>query len=227
MINFEALFKISYGLYIVCSGDKIKGNGFISNTVFQVSAEPAKFAVCCNKDNYTTELIQKHQAYSVSIISQETPPDIFGTFGFKSGSKINKMTGLKIKYGESGVPIVLNAGIAYLECRVTQTVDVGTHLMFIGDLINADFIDEFKEPMTYLYYRQVKKGVAPKNSPTYLDKSRLEKKLQDLPLKKYKCPACGFIYDELTEPVKFNVLPDAWVCPACGTEKSDFMEILT
>ena len=55
MIDFEALFKISYGLYIVCSGDKEKGNGFISNSVFQVTAEPAQFAACCNKDNLTSE----------------------------------------------------------------------------------------------------------------------------------------------------------------------------
>ena len=55
MINFEALFKISYGLYIVCSGDKNHGNGFVSNTVFQVTAEPAQFAICCNKNNYTSE----------------------------------------------------------------------------------------------------------------------------------------------------------------------------
>ncbi|MDY0104226.1 MAG: flavin reductase, partial [Lentimicrobium sp.] len=70
MINYEALFKVSYGLYLVCSGDKNKGNGYISNTFFQVTAEPAKFAACCNKNNFTTELIQKHEAFSVSVIHQ-------------------------------------------------------------------------------------------------------------------------------------------------------------
>ena len=74
MINFEALFKISYGLYIVCSGDKTKGNGFISNTVFQVTAEPARFAACCNKNNYTAEFIQKTGVFSVSVLHQDTSP---------------------------------------------------------------------------------------------------------------------------------------------------------
>lgn len=59
MINFEALFKVSYGLYVVCSGDNSRGNGFISNTVFQVTSEPARFASCCNKDNLTAEFIKK------------------------------------------------------------------------------------------------------------------------------------------------------------------------
>ena len=65
MINFEALYKISYGLYIVCSGDKDYGNGFISNTIFQVTSEPAQFAACCNKNNYSSEIIEKYGSFSV------------------------------------------------------------------------------------------------------------------------------------------------------------------
>lgn len=226
MINFEALFKVSYGLYIVCSGDKNEGNGYISNTFFQVTAEPAKFAACCNKDNYTTELIQKHGAFSVSIIDKDTPSEMIGTFGYKSGRDIDKMSGYNIKYSDTGVPIVLDSSIAWLEFKVEQTVDVGTHIMFIGELINAELIDEAKEPLTYSYYRQVKKGLAPKNAPTYIDESKLEKRNTDSSFKKYKCLACGYIYDEADEGVKFEDLPDDWVCPACGSEKSDFMEII-
>jgi flavin reductase (DIM6/NTAB) family NADH-FMN oxidoreductase RutF/rubredoxin len=225
MINFEALFKISYGLYIVCSGDKNKGNGFISNTVFQVTAEPAKFAACCNKNNHSADFIKKYGAFSVSILEQNVTPEIIGKFGYKSGKDIDKITGTLVKYGNTGVPIVLNDSIAYFECNVVETVDVGTHLMFIGELVSAEIIDDTKIPLTYLYYRQVKKGVAPKNAPTYIDKSKLVAKPVELILKKYKCPACGYIYDEANESVKFIDLPSDWVCPACGTEKSDFIEI--
>jgi flavin reductase (DIM6/NTAB) family NADH-FMN oxidoreductase RutF/rubredoxin len=226
MINYEALFKVSYGLYLVCSGDKNKGNGYISNTFFQVTAEPAKFAACCNKNNFTTELIQKHEAFSVSVIHQDTPPDLIGTFGYKSGRDMDKMAGFNIKYSDTGVPIVIDSCIAWLEFKVVQTVDVGTHLMFIGELINAELIDESKDPLTYLYYRQVKKGVAPRNAPTYIDKTRLNVDSQVSSLKKYKCLACGYIYDEADEEVKFEDLPDDWVCPVCGSEKSDFVEIV-
>ncbi len=50
MINYDALYHISYGLFIVSSGNKNKGNGFISNTVFQVTSSPAMFATCSNKN---------------------------------------------------------------------------------------------------------------------------------------------------------------------------------
>jgi flavin reductase (DIM6/NTAB) family NADH-FMN oxidoreductase RutF/rubredoxin len=225
MINIEALLKISYGLYVISSGSKVRGNAYISNTVMQVASNPPTFAACCNKNNFTADFIQKSGAFSISVLDQNASSGIIGKFGFKSGNDIDKMIGTQIKYGQTGVPIVLDESIAYLECKVLQTVDVGTHYMFVGELVEADVLDATKEPLTYLYYRQVKKGVAPKNAPTYIDKSKLETKVTNADLKKYECPSCGYIYDEAIEDVKFVDLPDDWVCPTCGTEKSDFFEI--
>ena len=42
---------------------------------------------------------------------------------------------------------------------------------------------------------------------------------------KYKCLACGYIYDEEKEGVKFEDLPEDWVCPLCGVPKSSFEKI--
>jgi len=226
VINFEAFFKVSYGLYVVCSGDKNRGNGFISNTVFQVTAEPAKFAVCCNKNNYTAEFIQRYNAFSVSVLEQNVSSDLIGSFGYKTGKEFDKMAGRSVRYGDTGVPILLNESIAFFEFKLLQTIDAGTHLIFIGELVNAEIIDNSKEPLTYLYYRQVKKGFAPKNAPTYIDKSKLAKPTNVALSKKFKCPACGFVYDEAVEKVKYKDLPDEWVCPVCGTDKSDFFEII-
>lgn len=39
---------------------------------------------------------------------------------------------------------------------------------------------------------------------------------------KYKCTACGYIYDDNVEAVKFEDLPDDWVCPLCGLGKEFF-----
>jgi len=226
MINFEALFTISYGLYIVCSGDKNHGNGFISNTVFQVTAEPPQFALCCSKNNYSAEFIRRSGAFSVSVLHTGAAPELFGRFGYRSGKDFNKLEGLNIRYGETtGVPVVLNDSLAFLECRVSQTVDVGTHFLFIGELLHSEILDYAGDPITYAYYRQVRKGVAPKNAPTYFDKSKQELKVRAQEYKKFECTACGYIYDEATEGTRFADLPPGWVCPSCGTPKEDFMEI--
>lgn len=225
MINFEALFKISYGLYIVSAGSNEYGNGFVSNTVFQVTSDPPRFAACCNKDNHTAGLIQSGGSFSVSVLQADAAATTIGTFGFKSGKDLNKMEGMELKYGETGVPIVLNDAIAYLECRLVDTYDVGTHLIFIGELVQADVLDPQKEALTYLHYRQVKKGMAPKNAPTYIDKAKLEKKTEKGEFAKYECAACGYIYDEEKEGKKFEDLPDDWICPVCGSDKDDFIKL--
>jgi flavin reductase (DIM6/NTAB) family NADH-FMN oxidoreductase RutF/rubredoxin len=225
MIDFEALFRISYGLYIVCSGTKENGNGYISNTVFQVTAEPPRFATCCSKDNHTVDLIQSSGFFSVSVLQENAGTATIGTFGYKSGKDVNKLEGMDVRYGETGVPIVLNDAIAILEFRVQETIDVGTHLMFIAELVQAELIDEQADPLTYLHYRKVKKGVAPKNAPTYIDKSKLEKPKELVEHAKYECPACGYIHDEEKEGEKFEDLPDDWECPVCGVEKSEFIKL--
>ena len=226
MINYEALFKISYGLYIVCSGDKNYGNGFISNTVFQITADPATFAVSCNKNNYTAGIILKYGVFSVSILSVNASADIFGKFGYHTGQNFDKMAGTALKYGVTGAPIVISDSISALEFKLMETIDAGTHLIFIGELIAAEILEDTAEPMTYAYYRQVRKGMAPKNAPTYLDKSKLEKNHERPVFKKFECPVCGYIYDEELMEIKFKDLPDDWICPVCGTEKSLFIEIL-
>jgi len=233
MINFEALFKVSYGLYIVSAGNEKSGNGFISNTVFQVTSEPPQFAACCNKDNLTASFIQQHKGFAISVLSQDTDTTLFGKFGYKSGKNTDKFQGTDKKTGTLGTPVVLNDTIAWIECKLVTTFDVGSHLIFIGEAVHAEVLDERAEPMTYAYYRTVKKGLSPKNAPTYIDKSKLQKKVEVQQAARYQCPACGYIYD----PVKgdpdsgikpgtsFEDIPDTWVCPVCGTEKADFYKM--
>ena len=225
MIDYKALFKISYGLYVVCSGSEENGNGYISNTVFQVTSDPPRFATCCNKENHTAGLIRKSGAFSVSVLQIDAGTGTIGTFGYKSGKDTDKLKGMNVRYGETGVPIVLDDAIAFLEFRMVETIDVGTHLMFIGELVGAEVLDDEAEPLTYLYYRKVKKGAAPKNAPTYLDKTKLEEAAEGEDFAKYECPACGYIYDEEKEGVKFDDLPNDWVCPVCGEEKSEFIKL--
>ena len=51
-MNIEAFFKVSYGLYIIGSAYDGKRSGYVANTAFQVTAEPARFAISCSKNNY-------------------------------------------------------------------------------------------------------------------------------------------------------------------------------
>jgi len=225
LINLEALFKISYGLYIVSSGDKTRGNGFISNTVFQVTSDPPQIASCCSKNNFTLDLIFKSNAFSVSVLQKDTPSSTIENFGYKSGKNFNKLKGYDVNYGITGVPVILNDTMAYFECRVINSIDVGSHVLFVGELVQSKIIDLSKEVLTYSYFREVKKGIAPKNAPTYFDTSKFVQITTNKNSRKFKCKVCGYIYDEAEENEKYDALPHDWVCPICAAGKEDFIEI--
>jgi flavin reductase (DIM6/NTAB) family NADH-FMN oxidoreductase RutF/rubredoxin len=225
MIDFEALYGISYGLYIVSSGNQNRGNGFISNTVFQVTAQPPRFAICCNKDNYTSDFIRSTGLFAVSILEINTPSEIFSRFGYKCGRELDKFNGMNIRYTDNGVPVVLDHALSFLECRVENTIDMDTHWLFTALLLHSEIIDNRLDPITYQYYREVKKGLAPKNAPTYVDLSELDKKPAATKAAEYKCSVCGYIYDEAEHDEQFADLPDDWACPLCGAPKEDFIKL--
>lgn len=167
-MNKLALYKISYGLYIITSRKDNKLNGQIANTVFQITSEPPTIAVSINKTNLTHEYIKESKVFTVSILSTEAPMKFIGTFGFKSGRDIDKFENVNYEIGENGAPIVHDYTMGFVETQVIDSIDVGTHTIFIGKVINCDITKE-KEPMTYDFYHKVVKGKAPKTAPTYIN----------------------------------------------------------
>ncbi len=229
-MNYEIFFKITYGLYIISTKNKEnKFNAHISNTVFQVTSTPPAIAICCNKNNLSCDYLLESKIFSVSILKEEADMKFIGKFGFKSGREIDKFKDTNYKIGITGSPIVLDNSLGYLECEVINTVDVGTHIMFIAKIVDAQFLEE-GEPLTYANYRLIKKGLSPKNAPTYIDKSLLNKKGEENKMQKYVCSVCGYVYDpEIGDPdsgikpgTPFEDIPDDWVCPVCGVGKDSF-----
>jgi ferric-chelate reductase [NAD(P)H] len=170
-MNVKALHKIGYGLYIVTSRKSDRFNGQIANTLFQVTSEPPTVAVSINKKNLTWEFIKESKVFVASVLCQDTPLTFIGRFGFKSGRDIDKLDGVNYKTGETGAPIVLDNAVAYLEARVNQEIDVGTHTIFIGEVVNGEVISD-KACMTYDYYHQIKGGKTPKTAATYIEEKK-------------------------------------------------------
>ena len=169
-MNPNALHKLGYGMYVVTSKQEGNFNGQIANTVFQVTSEPPAVAVSINKKNLTWEFISQSQVFAVSVLSQDAPLAFIGQFGFKSGRDIAKLEKVEFNIGQTGAPIVIDNIVSYLEARVTQEIDVGTHTIFVGQVIGAEILNE-KTCMTYEYYHQVKRGVTPDKAPTSIKSS--------------------------------------------------------
>lgn len=166
-MDSKILHKISYGMYIISSVNGDKFNGQIANTVFQITSDPPTIAVSINKDNFTHGFILDSKVFTVSILSTEAPMKFIGRFGFKCGRDIDKFEDMDYKPGKTGAPIVLENSIAYLEAKVINSLDVGTHTLFVGEVVDAQALKD-GEPMTYAYYHEIKGGKAPKSAPTYI-----------------------------------------------------------
>ncbi len=219
-----AFYKLSYGLYVVSSRKDDLFNGQIANTTFQVTSEPPTIAVGINKQNLTHEYIQASRKFAVSALSKSVPMQFIGLLGFKCGRDINKFDKLNIRLGTTGVPIVLDHAIAYIEAEVVNEMDCGSHTIFVGQVRDSGILNADEEPMTYAYYHEVKRGKSPKTAPTYQAPDSVEKEA------KYTCSVCGYTYDpEKGDPdsgvnpgTRFEDLPADWTCPICGADKSKF-----
>lgn len=230
-MNKSAFYKLSYGIYVITSGQDGRFNGQIANTVFQVSSEPPTVAVSINKQNFTHEHITTSRRFAVSILDAATPMAIIGQLGFKSGRDLDKFEGIGSRIGKTGVPIIIDHAVAYIEAQVIGEMDCGTHTVFLGQVVDCDVLAATAEPMTYAYYHTVKGGKSPKNAPTY-QKEELPKAAAAPVVKagRYTCTVCGYTYDpEKGDPeghvaagTRFEDLPAGWVCPVCGAEKDQF-----
>ncbi len=214
-MDMTALFDLSYGVYVVGSLDGTRPVGCLANAAMQITAEPMTMAVSLNKQNYTEDAVRKCGYFTLTILSEEVSTDTIGKFGFQSSKDIDKFEGGNWKQvGEPGIPVLEDQSCAWILCRVIKEVDVLTHTIFIGEIVDMDKMSTEK-PMTYDYYHKVKKGKTSEKAPTYVADSTAEESGG-----KYVCTICGYVFEGTDE--EFAALPEDWVCPLCRMPKSKF-----
>lgn len=237
-MNIEAFFKMTYGLYLISSKHDKQISGYVANTAFQVTAEPPQIAISCHKENISAKVIEDSGVFSISVLEKETDAGLIGLFGYHSGNEDEKFEKVNYKYGETGAPIILTNAVAWFECKVVDKFDVGSHFLFIGEVIQGELLEPQKEPLTYDYFRDEMKLMAPERAPTYVDKTKIKSdKVESEEEKKpdaghnYICPICAYVYEpdkgDATQGIdagtSFADLPEDWICPVCAAAKSVFI----
>ena len=132
----------------------------------QITGDPVCVTTCLNKANLTTEMIQKSGFFAVSILELDVPMTFLGQFGFKSGRDIDKFENVNFLKGITGAPMVTDWSVSTLEAKVIRTLELDTHVLFVGNVVASKFIKE-ATPLTYADYHQIKKGKSPKTAPTF------------------------------------------------------------
>jgi len=165
----KALTKIHYGMFIITSSFEGKSGGQIANTVFQITSDPATVAISISKQNNTHFLLEKSGKFAISCLTEEASFEFIGKFGFRSSRDFDKFAGTNFINGQNSIPVVTDFANAYFEADIISVLDTETHTVFLGKLTNAAVLND-KPSMTYDYYHKVKKGLTPKNAPTFISK---------------------------------------------------------
>ena len=199
-IEPNALFKLSYGLFVLTARDGGKDNGCIINTVTQLTDTPKRLTIAVNKQNYTHDMIMKTGIFNVSVLTEEAPFKLFQHFGFHSGRDTDKFSDFAdAERSENGLYRLNRYANAFLSCKVVDTYDYGTHTLFVADITEARVLNNAPS-ITYAYYFAHTK---PKPQPADPDK------------KGWICKICGYVYEG-------EILPPDFICPLCKHGAADF-----
>ena len=197
----KALYKLSYGVFMLSTKVGSKVNGCITNTCMQVAGSPTRIAICVINTNYTCDLIKESGVFALTLLDQTAGFELIQHFGFQSGRDVDKFANLRLPEDVNGIPYLAWQACAVISGKVVNSLDLGTHTMFIAEVVDAKVLSE-EAPLTYADYQD---HVKPKKKETK----------EQRPIKGFRCRICGYVYEGA-------VLPEDFLCPLCGHGPEDF-----
>lgn len=205
MIEKEAMYKITYGLFMLTTTDGEKQNGCIVNTVSMLTDNPKRIVVFVNKSNYSEELLRKTGIFNVSVLTESTSFDVFRQFGFQSGRDVDKFEGGRYETSENGLYYLTDYANAVLSAKVIDYYDYDTHTLFVAEVTEAKTLSTEKS-VTYEYYQSNIKPRPNAEPPKTEGKG------------KWVCKICGYVHEG-------EELPEDFICPWCKHPAEDFEKV--
>ena len=134
-------------------------NGCIINTCVQVANEPTRIAISCQSENLTKEMIERTGVFNVSVLTEDVPFETIRHFGMQTGREVNKLDSwAEAKRSPNGLLYLTEHVNAMFSCKVVDKKDLGSHMMFIGEVTESKVLS--KSPScTYAHYH---KAIKPK-----------------------------------------------------------------
>ncbi len=209
----KAMYKLTYGLFVLTAAEDGKDNGCIINTAGQVTSEPNRISIAVNKANYTHDMVLRTGAFHVSVISEEADFELFKRFGFQSGRDTDKFAGFEGSYARSGSGLlyVTKGTNALVGAEVEQTIDLGTHTLFIAGVSELEVLSGAASA-TYDFYQN---NIKPKPQPKPEEGAAGASGGKTV----WRCRICGYEYEG-------EELPADFICPLCKHPASDFEKVV-
>ena len=202
-MDSKTMYRLTYGLFVLTARDGGRDSGCIINTAGQVTSTPNRISIAVNKDNFTHDLVKASGKFNISILSEEADFDLFRHFGFQSGRTVDKFDGFTdCRRSENGLYYVTRGTNGYISATVEQTLDLGSHTLFIASVDDMEVLSPAPSA-TYAYYQS---SIKPKPEKPAQGKTT------------WRCTVCGYVYEGET-------LPPDFICPLCKHPASDFEKV--
>ncbi len=201
----KAMYKLSYGLFVLTAAAGGAESGCIINTAGQVTSQPERISIAVNKAGFTHDLVKQSGKFNVSILSETAGFDTFRHFGLQSGRDVDKFAGYQhCQRAANGLYYVTAGTNAYISATVEQTLDLGTHTLFIAGVDDMEVLSS--DPSTTYAYYQAHIKPKPQQPAAATGKTA------------WRCTVCGYVYEG-------EELPADFLCPLCKHPASDFEKI--
>ena len=157
-IDRAATRNLTYGLFVLTAKED-QDNGCIINTCVQVANDPTRIAISCQSENLTKEMIERTGVFNVSVLTEDVPFETIRHFGMQTGREVRKLDSWKdAKRSHNGLLYLTENTNAMFSCKVVDKKDLGSHMMFVGEVTESKVLDK-KPSCTYAHYH---KAIKPK-----------------------------------------------------------------
>lgn len=199
IMDNKSLYKLTYGLFLLTARENDTDNGCIINTAIQVANNPTRIAISVIQTNKTHDMIKNTGIFNISSITTAANFDLFKHFGMQSGRDLDKFAGFTdIARSDNGLLYLTKATNMYMSAKVTDSIDLGSHTLFVGELTDGQTLSDAPS-CTYAYYQ-----------------SDIKPKPQASTKRTWTCRICGHVYEG-------DEMPDDYICPLCKHGKEDFV----
>lgn len=197
----KAMYSLTYGVYVLSARENGRDNACVINTAVQVANNPTRVSIAAIKGNLTHDMIANTGEFNLSVISTEAEFSLFRHFGMQSGRDVDKFAEFTDTARSANGLLYLTRWVnAWLSLRVVASQDLGSHTLFIGEVVDGGVLSDAPS-CSYGYYQSTIKAQAPKPAPAAK--------------KQWVCSICGYVYEG-------EQVPDDYLCPLCKHGKEFF-----
>ena len=132
-------WKIPNALALVGSRAGDERNAMTTSWITQVSMDPVLVAVGVDNDAVTKRLIADGGSFTINLWDS-TDTKVFVKFSKPATDDGATLNGRPVRAATTGAP-VFDEAIAWIDCAVRQAHDLGSHTLFVGEVVDAEVRD--------------------------------------------------------------------------------------